>query len=118
MALAISKNSSLSAIGIHNIPEGIAVSVPVYYASGNRKKAFVFSFLFGLFILLGVAIGYLILLPFISGVLFALFFASMLGIMLFFSLDELLSAAREYGEAHYSVCGIITGMMVMAWSLL
>ena len=28
------------AIAIHNIPEGISVSVPVYYATGNRKKAF------------------------------------------------------------------------------
>ena len=29
------------AIALHNIPEGISVSVPIFYATGNRKKAFV-----------------------------------------------------------------------------
>ncbi|MDD3269601.1 MAG: zinc transporter ZupT [Syntrophomonadaceae bacterium] len=106
------------AIGIHNIPEGIAVSVPVYYATGDRKKAFVYSFLSGLSEPLGALIGYLVLLPFINEALFALLFASVAGIMVFVSLDELLPAAREYGEAHHSVYGIITGMMVMALSLL
>lgn len=106
------------AIGIHNIPEGIAVSVPVYYATGDRKKAFVFSFLSGLSEPLGALIGYLVLLPFINEALFALLFASVAGIMVFVSLDELLPAAREYGEAHHSVYGIISGMMVMALSLL
>ena len=106
------------AIGIHNIPEGIAVSVPVYFATGDRKKAFVFSFLSGLSEPLGAVIGYFLLLPFINDALFALLFASVAGIMVFVSLDELLPAAREYGEAHHSVYGIITGMMVMALSLL
>ena len=31
------------AIALHNIPEGISVSVPIYYATGNREKAFVYS---------------------------------------------------------------------------
>lgn len=106
------------AIGIHNVPEGIAVSVPVYYATGDRKKAFVYSFLSGLSEPLGALIGYLVLLPFIGESLMALLFASVAGIMIFVSLDELLPAAREYGEAHHSVYGIITGMMVMALSLL
>ena len=26
------------AVALHNIPEGISVSVPIYYATGNRKK--------------------------------------------------------------------------------
>jgi len=106
------------AIGIHNVPEGIAVSVPVYYATGDRKKAFFYSFLSGLSEPLGAVIGYLVLLPIISESLLALLFASVAGIMIFVSLDELLPAAREYGEAHHSVYGIIAGMMVMALSLL
>lgn len=36
------------AIAIHNIPEGIAVSVPIVYATGNKRKAFMLSFLSGL----------------------------------------------------------------------
>ncbi len=106
-----------AAIAIHNIPEGIAVSVPVYYATGDRKKAFIYSALSGLSEPLGALIAYLILMPFINEALFALLFASVAGIMVFISLDELLPAAREYGEAHHSVYGIIAGMMVMAVSL-
>src|SRR6056297_2385063 len=51
------------AIAIHNVPEGIAVSVPIYYASGNKRKAFVLSFLSGLAEPVGAIIGYLILMP-------------------------------------------------------
>jgi zinc transporter ZupT len=36
------------AIAIHNIPEGVEVSIPIFYATGNREKAFVYSFLSGL----------------------------------------------------------------------
>lgn len=106
------------AVAIHNIPEGIAVSVPIYYATGDKQKAFLYSFLSGLSEPLGALIGFLILLPFMSEALFALLFASVAGIMVFISLDELLPAAREYGKAHHSVYGMIAGMMVMALSLL
>lgn len=106
------------AIAIHNIPEGIAVSVPVYYSTGDRKKAFTYSFLSGLSEPLGALIAFLILMPFISEALFALLFASIAGIMVFVSLDELIPAAKEYDEAHNSIYGLIAGMMVMALSLL
>jgi len=33
------------AIAIHNIPEGISVSMPIYYATGDKRKAFFYSFL-------------------------------------------------------------------------
>lgn len=39
------------------------------------------------------------------------------GIMVFISLDELVLAAKEYDETHLSY-GLITGMAVMAVSLL
>lgn len=106
------------AIAIHNIPEGIAVSVPVYYATGNKKKAFWLSFLSGLAEPVGALIGYLILMPFLSPVVFGVLFASVAGIMVFISLDELLPAAEEYGEHHLSIYGLIAGMAVMALSLL
>jgi ZIP family zinc transporter len=40
------------------------------------------------------------------------------GIMVFISIDELLPAAREYGEHHLSIYGLVAGMAVMAVSLL
>ncbi len=106
------------AIAIHNIPEGIAVSVPVYYATGSKRKAFTLSFLSGLSEPIGALIGYLVLLPFLSEQVFGILFAAVAGIMVFISLDELLPAAREYGEHHLSIYGLLAGMAVMAFSLL
>jgi len=106
------------AIAIHNIPEGIAVSVPIYYATGSKKKAFKYSFLSGLAEPVGAVVGYVILLPFMNDMIFGILFAGVAGIMIFISLDELLPAAREYGEHHLSIYGMIAGMMVMAVSLL
>jgi zinc transporter, ZIP family len=106
------------AIAIHNIPEGIAVSVPIYFATGDKKKAFWLSFFSGLAEPLGAIIGYLVLLRFLNDVVFGVLLAAVAGIMIFISLDELLPAAREYGEAHLAIYGLIAGMMVMAVSLL
>lgn len=106
------------AIAIHNIPEGIAVSVPVYYATGSKKKAFFYSFLSGLSEPIGAIVGYLILMPFINDMIFGIIFASVAGIMVFISLDELLPSAEEYGEHHLSIYGLVAGMAVMAVSLL
>ena len=108
----------VAAIAIHNIPEGIAVSVPIYYATGNRKKAFFYSFISGLSEPLGAVIGFLILLPLMNDMVYGLLFAAVAGIMVFISLDELLPSAREYGEHHLSIYGLVAGMGVMAVSLL
>ncbi|XMB68044.1 zinc transporter ZupT [Mycoplasmatota bacterium zrk1] len=105
------------AIAIHNIPEGIAVSIPLFYATGDRKKAFGLSFLSGLSEPVGAVIGYLILMPFLNEVVFGIVFASVAGIMVFISLDELLPTAREYGEAHSAMYGLVLGMFIMAVSL-
>lgn len=106
------------AIAIHNIPEGIAVSVPVYYATGSKKKAFTLSFLSGLSEPLGALVGYLILLPFFNDLVYGMLFASVAGIMVFISIDELLPSAEKYGEHHLSIYGLIVGMTVMAASLI
>lgn len=106
------------AIAIHNIPEGIAVSVPIYQATGSKSKAFCHSFLSGLAEPVGALAGWLLLRPIMSDTIFGLLFAGIAGIMVFISLDELLPAAREYGEHHLSIYGLISGMAVMAVSLL
>lgn len=106
------------AIAIHNIPEGIAVSVPIYYATKSRKQAFSYSFISGLSEPLGALIGFLVLHNFLSQFMFGIVFASVSGIMVFISLDELLPSAQKYGEHHLSIYGLISGMVVMAISLL
>jgi ZIP family zinc transporter len=106
------------AIAIHNIPEGIAVSVPIYYATGSKKKAFAYSFMSGLSEPIGALVGYFLLFQFFNDVMFGLLFASVAGIMVFISLDELLPTAEKYGEHHIAIYGVISGMVIMALSLL
>lgn len=108
----------VAAIAIHNIPEGIAVSVPIYQATGSRRKAFTYSFLSGLAEPVGALLGWLVLQPIMNDTVFGILFAGVAGIMVFISFDELLPAAREYGEHHLSIYGLISGMAVMAVSLL
>jgi len=113
------------AIALHNIPEGISVSVPIFYATGNRKKAFAYSLLSGLSEPVGAVIGYLGLLFFLgggSGVIppqvMGMLFGGVAGIMVYISLDELLPTSRAYGKGHDSLLGLVAGMAVMALSLL
>lgn len=108
----------VAAIAIHNIPEGIAVSVPIYQATGSRKQAFLYSFVSGFAEPVGALIGWIVLIPIMSDMVYGIIFAGVAGIMVFISIDELLPAAREYGEHHLSIYGVIAGMMVMAVSLL
>jgi ZIP family zinc transporter len=106
------------AVAIHNIPEGVAVSLPVYYATGSRKKALLYSFGTGLFEPAGALLGYLCLRSCLNDLTFGVVFGLVAGIMVFISLDQLLPAAHKFGEHHRAIYGLVAGMLLMAVSLL
>lgn len=106
-----------AAVIIHNIPLSIAISVPIYYSSGSKRKAFMYTLLVGLCQPLGAIIGYALLSRFFNDTLFGFLFSVVAGIMIFVSLDELLPASQKYEDHHLSVYGAIAGMIVMAISL-
>jgi ZIP family zinc transporter len=106
------------AVAIHNIPEGIAVALPIYHSTKSRKKAFWYSFLSGLAEPLGALVAYFALSSILNGMTLGVLFALVAGIMVFISLDELLPAARKYGQHHLAMYGLVGGMAVMAVSLL
>ena len=113
------------AIALHNIPEGISVSVPIFYATGDRKKAFIYSSLSGLAEPVGAVIAYVALLYFLGGdsgaippQVMGMLFGGVAGVMVYISLDELLPTSRAYGRGHDSLLGLVGGMIVMALSLL
>jgi ZIP family zinc transporter len=105
------------AIAIHNIPEGIAVSLPIYHATGKKREAFWYSFASGLAEPLGALLGFMLLAPFLNPAVMGASFALVAGIMVYISFDELLPAARVYGNAHSSIFGVVAGIMVMALSM-
>lgn len=113
------------AIALHNIPEGISVSVPIFYATGNRRKAFLFSLASGLSEPLGALIAFAAIALIagggawsVPGHVTGILFGGVAGVMVYISLDELLPTSRAYGKGHDSILGLMAGMMVMALSLL
>lgn len=106
------------AIAIHNIPEGIATSVPIFYSTGSRKRAFLISFMSGIAEPVGAVIGFLLLKQFLNDIVFGVLFGAIAGIMVFISVEELLPMAREYEKSKVTIIGFVVGMAVIALSLL
>lgn len=107
-----------AAVIMHNIPLSIAISVPIYYSTKSKKKAFLYTLAVGLCQPLGAIIGYMLLSSFFNDVLFGILFAIISGVMVFVSLDELLPTSQRYEDHHISVYGAVVGMIVMAVSLI
>ena len=120
-AIADTRVGAVLAIGIalHNIPEGIAVATPVYFATGSRLKAFMWTFVSALAEPLGAIIAWLIvgdgLNPYIEGVMFGI----VCGMMTTISFKELVPNAIKYcPNGHTVIFSILCGMGIMAMSLI
>ena len=114
---------SAIAIAIHNFPEGIAVAIPIYYATKSKGKALLYATLSGM----SEVLGALLCLAFTAifgidltgnGHAFPLIMAAVAGIMIYISLDELLPTAEKYGKHHIAIAGVVSGMAIMGISLL
>ena len=100
------------------------MSVPIFYATGDRRKAFAYSLLSGLAEPVGAGIAYLALLFFLGGEsgvvppqVMGMLFGGVAGIMVYISIDELLPTSRAFGKGHDSLLGLVAGMAMMALSL-
>ncbi len=106
------------AIGIHNIPEGFCVALPIYYATGNRKKAFMWGALSGMSEPIGALLGYLVLANSFSDASYAVMFGLVAGMMVMISLKELLPTAYRYDPSDTVVTNsLIAGMAIISASL-
>ena len=105
-----------AAIALHNIPEGISVALPIYNATGKKRKAFFWASLSGMAEPFGAVIGFLLLRNFLNDFTFGIMFAIIAGIMIYLSLDELLPLSHEYSEGHQCIVGVSCGILVMAFS--
>lgn len=106
------------AIAIHNIPEGVSIAIPVYYATGSRKKAVLACTISAVAEPVGALLGYAVLQPFLSQAVYGWIFGIIAGIMVFLALDELLPTAKKYAKGHETVYGMVLGMAMLALSLI
>lgn len=106
------------AIAIHNIPEGIAVALPIYHATGKKRLAIWYTFLSGISEPIGALIALFALHYFLPQATIGFLFAAVAGIMVYISFDTILPLSRDYGDGHYSVFGIMSGVFFIWVSLL
>lgn len=106
------------AVVLHNIPIGIAIAMPIYVATKNKGKAFGTALLSGLVSPVAAAVFYLLMMPFVSPVFISSLLALVAGIMVYISIDELIPASRKMGYHHLSTYGIVAGMVFLAVMLM
>lgn len=106
------------AIGIHNIPEGLCVALPIYYATGNRWKAFMWGCLSGMSEPIAALLGWAVLANAMSDDVYAILFGLVSGMMVIISLKELIPTAHRYDPDDTVVTySLIGGMVIIALSL-
>ena len=106
------------AIAIHNIPEGIAIALPIFHATGKKRLAILYSFVSGISEPVGGLLGVLLLKTIMPAQSVGIMTAAVAGIMVYLSFDTLLPLAREYGENHHVIIGIVSGMLIMGFGLI
>ncbi|KAK9814406.1 hypothetical protein WJX72_005404 [[Myrmecia] bisecta] len=109
------------AIALHNIPEGICVAMPIYFATGSKKKAFLWATLSGISEPFGGLLGFLILSETTTStnITYGIVFGLVAGIMVYISIKELIPMALRYDKEDTVVTPcFFLGMLIMAVSLL
>ena len=105
------------AIAIHNIPEGMAISIPVYQATHSKRKAFLYSFLSGMAEPIGGVVGFIIIKTLFPDLCVGILFSLVAGIMTYISIDTLLPLSKDYDTGHYSISGVVLGLLIMGVAL-
>ncbi len=106
------------AIALHNIPEGISISVPIYYSTNNKMKAFLYTFISGISEFIGAIIASIFLTKFNSPLFMGCMYSIIAGIMLHISLCELLPSSLNYNKPFNTVFFFFIGCLFMFISVL
>ncbi|WP_423363176.1 ZIP family metal transporter [Mycoplasma sp. P36-A1] len=107
----------MMSVAIHNFPVGIAIALPIYYASKKPLKALGITTLSALATGLGAVLTHVFLKPYLTDNILGFIFALVSGMMIYIAFDELLPTANKYGDRHKVVYGVIAGMIVMGLAL-
>lgn len=106
------------AISIHNIPEGLCVAMPVYYATGDKLKAFGWAMVSGIAEPIAAVLGWAVLANSFSDQIYGILFGLVAGMMVIISARELLPTAHRYDPEDAVVTySFMAGMAIMAVSL-
>jgi len=100
-------------IALHNIPEGISIFIPIYYGSGSKKKAFLYTLIAGFSEVLGAIISWLFLSNIVNDYFFAFIFAITAGIMIYIAICELIPESLKYNNKKLLFTFFLFGIIIM-----
>lgn len=98
---------------LHNIPEGLTIAIPIYHSTNNHKKVFILVLISALSELVGGIVASLFLKDIITPLYLGIIYGITAGIMLEISLGELLKEAGYYNNKRLTFSGIIFGFLIM-----
>ncbi|MBM7642650.1 ZIP family metal transporter [Streptococcus loxodontisalivarius] len=120
-ALASSGHSSSSAlvaalglaigIGLQNIPEGAALSIPIRAEGKSRKSAFFWGAMSAIVEPIGAVLGAALVMWMLAIIPYALAFAA--GAMIFVVVEELIPESQTNGNTDIATMGLMIGFVIM-----
>ena len=105
--------SFATAIALHNIPEGITIAIPIYYSTGKKKNAFLYTFLAGISEFFGAIIAFVFFAQVNINIFLGILYPIIVGIMLFLSIEELIPNAKIYDVRSKYKVFLIIGIVFM-----
>ena len=101
------------AIGLHNLPEGLAVALPVLYATKSRGRAFLAALASGFAEPAGALLAFGVLGGRITASLVTGMAALVCGVMCWVSVAELLPTGLSLGRKEVTAAGFGAGLLAM-----
>ena len=98
-------------LGIQNIPEGLAVALPIKGETGSSLKAFVFGMLSGAVEPVAAVFGLFLAMQIQVIMPWALAFAA--GCMIYVIAEEMVPEMKGEGHDHFGVWSFIVGLVIM-----
>lgn len=100
-------------LALHNIPEGISVAVPIYYSTGSKSKAFLYTLVSGMSEFVGAIIASIFLVGFSNDFFMGCLYSLIAGIMMHISIYELLPSSFKYKKPFITILFFIIGVIFM-----
>ena len=106
------------AIMMHNIPEGISIAVPIYYATNNKWLAIKYTLLSGITEPIGALLAFILFKNIINDLIISIILILVDGIMIFLSINKILDETLKYHEYKYRKYGFLFGIIFIIFGVL
>lgn len=103
---------------MHNIPEGISISIPIYYSTGSKKKAIMYTLISAISEPFGALIAFLFLKNIMNDIIMGILFSAIAGIMLQIGFCELIPTAKKYENKKILIVSFVIGIVFMLFKFI